>query len=220
MRPLRSRLPYVPAAAALLLLAACQTAGHQRVDATSTRLDDLRSSLERLDEEVTAVADTLATVVEKANEDPQPAYKQLGKDLSALERGYEHARSRLDQAEKEAGRLFEEWTRNAEQISDPDLKALSERRRDMLQKMLDAVVSRMSDAVSELEGYVSTSRDLHTYLSQDLTPQGIRAIADKSRAHGKAARTIAGKLEDVMEAAEKAAPRFETAKPPPPPPKG
>jgi outer membrane murein-binding lipoprotein Lpp len=203
-----------------LLLASCQTAGHQRVDATSSRLEELRTSLEQLDGEVTATADSLASVVEKAGEDPKPAFEQYGKDVKAVERSYARARSRLSEAEKEATKLFDEWTRNASMISDPDLKALSERRRDELKEVLDEVVGAMQTAVAELESFVTTSRDLHTYLSQDLTPSGIRAIADKSRAHGKAARTISGLIEDVMDAAEEAAPRFETATPPPPPAEG
>jgi hypothetical protein len=215
MKPSRSLAS--AALASLLLVASCQTAGHQRVDATSSRLTELRTGLEQLDGEVTATADSLAAVVEKANEDPTTAFEQYGKDVKAVERSYARARSTLSGAEKEAARLFEEWSRNASMISDPDLKALSERRRDELKQALDEVVGAMQDAVAELEGFVSTSRDLHTYLSQDLTPKGIRAIADKSRAHGKAARKISGLLEDVMDAAEEAAPKFETAKPPPPP---
>lgn len=218
MIPKSSRLLLAASASALLLLASCQTSGHQRVNATSARLDELRTSLEALDEEVAAVADSLAAVVEKASEDPKPAFEQFGKDVKTVERSYERTRGRLAQAEQEAAKLFDEWTRNAAMISDPDIRALSEKRRDELKEALDDVVSEMQDAVAELESFVSTSRDLQTYLSQDLTPQGIRAIADKSRALGKASRSIAGQLEDVMDAARKAAPKFETAKPPPPPP--
>lgn len=216
MKPTRPGLVLAPAAA-LALLAGCQTAGHQRVDATSARLDQLRASLEKLDGQVTAAADSLAAVVEAAAEDPKPGFERYGKDLQAVESSYERARSQLSAAEREAGKLFDQWTRNAALISDPDIRALSEKRRDELKAALDSVVDAMQEAVADLEGFVSTARDLHTYLGQDLTPAGIHAIADRSRAQSKAARDISGKLAQVMVAAEKAAPMFETAKPPPPP---
>jgi predicted nucleic acid-binding Zn-ribbon protein len=202
----------------LALCAACQAAGHTRVDATSDRLLELRASVEGLKEQVTQTATSLAAVVEQADEDPTAAFKEYSKDVKAVDSGYTRARSRLDSAQGEADKLFETWTKNASLISDPDLRAISERRRDELKEELDGVVGKMDAAVSDLEAFVTTAKDLQVYLSQDLTPKGIRAIAEKSRNQTKAARSVVDQLDEVMEAAERAAPMFETAKPPPPPP--
>jgi predicted nucleic acid-binding Zn-ribbon protein len=201
-----------------LALCGCQTAGHTRVDATSSRLQELRTSVEGLKEQVTKTASSLAAVVEQAEQDPTAAFKQFGKDVKAVDSDYGQARSRLTTAQAEADKLFETWTKNAALISDPDLRAISERRRDELKAELDGVVGRMEAAVQDMESFVATSKDLQIYLSQDLTPKGIRAIAEKSRSQTKAARAIVEALDEVMEAARKAAPLFETAKPPPPPP--
>ena len=215
---IRRPLLTAPLLLGLALCVGCQTAGHAKVDATSSRLQDLRASVEGLKEQITKTAGSLAAVVEQAEQDPTAAFKQYGKDAKAVESDYGQARSRLTTAQTEATKLFETWTKNASLISDPDLRAISERRRDELETELDGVVGRMEAAVQDLEAFVATSKDLQIYLSQDLTPKGIRAIAEKSRSQTKAARAIVEQLDEVMEAARKAAPLFETAKPPPPPP--
>jgi chromosome segregation ATPase len=214
--PIR-RISIAPLAAAGLLLAACQSSGHRRVDATSTRLDQMRTSLDQLEGELGQTADSLAVVVENADSGPEEALGQFKKDVKAVEGSYERARARLGEAEKEAAKLFDTWTQNASLISDPDLRALSEKRRDELKAALDSVVARMQEAVSEMEDFVSTSRDLVTYLDQDLTPEGVRALADKSRVHKERATAIAALFDEVEKAAAEAAPMFATAKPPPPP---
>jgi hypothetical protein len=211
------RTAFVSMALLAALLSACQSSGHRRVDATSTRLDQMRASLDQLENELKATADSLAVVVEHADSGPEAALTQFKKDVKAVDASYGRARARLDEAESEASKLFETWTKNAGLISDPDLRALSEKRRDELKAALDSVTARMAEAVSEMEDFVSTSRDLVTYLDQDLTPEGVRALADKSRVHSERATAIAGLFDAVEQAAAEAAPMFATAKPPPAP---
>jgi chromosome segregation ATPase len=208
------RTAFASIAVLAALLAACQSSGHRRVDATSTRLDQMRASLDQLESELKSTADSLAVVVEHADSGPEAALTQFKKDVKAVDASYGHARARLTEAETEASKLFETWTKNASLISDPDLRALSEKRRDELKAALDSVTARMQEAVSEMEDFVSTSRDLVTYLDQDLTPEGVRALADKSRVHSERAASIAGLFDAVEQAAAEAAPMFATAKPP------
>jgi hypothetical protein len=59
---------------------------------------------------------------------------------------------------------------------------------------------------------------METYLNNDLTPDGINSVKDKSKQMSKAAESICEQLDKVSEALTKGAPQFKTAKPPPPPP--
>lgn len=211
------RISFASLAVAALLAGACQSSGYRRVDATSTRLDQMRTSLDQLEGDLTRTADSLGVVVASADSGPEKAFSRFKKDVKTVEGSYERARTRLGEAEQEASKLFDTWTQNASLISDPDLRALSEQRRDELKAALDSVVARMQAAVSEMEDFVSTSRDLVTYLDQDLTSEGVRALADKSRVHSERAASITALFDAVEQAAAQAAPMFATAKPPPPP---
>ena len=48
---------------ALALLAACQSSGHSAVDKTSTRMQELRTDIEKLKLRVTSNASSLVTLV-------------------------------------------------------------------------------------------------------------------------------------------------------------
>jgi outer membrane murein-binding lipoprotein Lpp len=201
---------------ALALLAGCQSSGHNAVDKTSVRMQELRSDIETLKMRVTSNASSLVTLVEKADTDPKPEFSAFSKSTKEIESSFKRAQSRLEQTQTEASKLFSTWTANATHISDPDLKEASDKRRENLKGTLDEVINVTQSAIEELKSYVATSNDLVTYLKQDLTPAGVRGIAGKSKSQAKAAETISEKLDDVIEAADKASTEFKTAKPPPP----
>ena len=200
----------------LPLLGACQSSGgHDEVEATSKRMTELRANIEKAKMEVTATAEALAQVVEKADEDPKPHYDKFTAHAKAVEASYKDAESRLAKARSSADTLFTTWTERNSTITDPDLKERSEERRNDLKETLDEVIKATDAAMAETKSFVSTSNDLKTYLSGDLTPAGIKSIKDKSKSLSKAASSVGEKLDDAMEAAQKASTEFATAKPPP-----
>ena len=211
-----SRAALSSALVALALLSGCKSTGAEKVDQTSTRLDQFRTGVETLKGQVTGTADALAQVVATAATDPKPAFKEFSKQVDLVSSSTTKARTNLDKAQSEGAKLFEEWTKRLDTITDPDIRQASEKRRDDLKKALSSVAEEANPALTSLEAYVATTKDLHTYLSQDLTPAGIESIAGKSKDLGKSAKSIAEDLDDVIEAASKVASQFATAKPPPP----
>jgi hypothetical protein len=202
----------------LALVAACQSGGHQDVEATSSRMDALKTNVETLKSQVSAAAASLADLVSKADTDPKPAYDKYTKDSKAVDGSYNAAASRLTDVRTDADKLFKAWEERTKTITDPDLQKRSEERRANLSKSLDEVMQTTQKALDETKTFVASNNDLVKYLGQDLTPAGIKGVADKSKAQTKASSSIGDKLDDVIKVAGKAAQEFATAKPPPPPP--
>lgn len=213
-----SRFAFSGILCALALAAACETSGHQRADSTAMSMDGLRAASVALKDKVTAVSTSLATVVEKADVDPQTPFKQYVKDVSALKDALNRADTNLKAMKDQGQTYFAEWQKQAASISDPDLKKKAEERREKLSKAIAEVSEAMAAARGEIAPYVKTSEDVQTYLKNDLTPAGVKSADDKSKQMSKDAKSIGKKLDDVVEALEKHAPEFKTAKPPPPPP--
>lgn len=200
----------------LALLPGCKSSGADKVDQTSTRLDEFRTSIESLKTQVDATASSLAQVVESAAADPKPAFKTFSGNVELVSSSASKARANLAKAQTEGQNLFAEWTKRLDTITDPDIRKASEKRRDDLQKALAAVVSKAEPALTKLDTFVASSKDLHTYLSQDLTPKGIDSIAGKSKDLTKSAKSVNEELDGVIKEAAKIAPQFATAKPPEP----
>lgn len=197
------------------LLTGCASTGADKVDQTSARIDKFRTGVETLKGQVTGTAEALAKVVETASTDPKPAFAEFSEQFDLVAASTAKARTNLDTAQTEGARLFEEWTKHLETITDSDIRAASEKRRDDLKKALSGVADEANPVLKDLEAFVASAKDVRAYLSQDLTPAGIDGISGKAKSLGKSARSIVEDLDDVIEAANEAAPKFATAKPPP-----
>jgi chromosome segregation ATPase len=216
---MNTRLALPTLATAVLALASfqgCKSTGADEVEQTSSRLDAFSANIEKLQRTVADVSASLGQVVETASTDPKPAFKEFSKHAGALEESTKKARANLDKAQAEGAKLFEAWTKNLDTISDEDIRESSAERRDQLQKALGAVADEAAPALTDLEAYVATTKDLHTYLSQDLTPSGIKGISGKADDLADSAESITSDLDDVVDEAKKAAAKFATAKPPAP----
>jgi chromosome segregation ATPase len=200
----------------LALSSACNSAGHQQADSTGMSMDNLRVAVVALKDKVSAAATSLAGVVEKADIDPKASFEQYNKDVTALTDALEKGESNLKSMRDQGQAYFAEWQKQAATISDPDLKKKAEERREKLSKAIAAVSDAMAEARTELAPYVKTNEDVRTYLKNDLTPEGIKSVADKSKQIGKDSKSIGKKIDEVVEALDKGAPEFKTAKPPPP----
>ena len=204
---------------ALLALASfqgCKSTGADEVDQTSTRLNAFSANVENLQRTVADVSTSLGQVVETAATDPKPAFEAFSKHAKVLEDSTKKARANLDKARTEGAKLFDAWTKRLDTITDPDIRAASAERRDELQKTLKALDDEAAPSLTKLEGYVVSTKDVHTYLSQDLTPSGIKGISGKAEDLADSSKAITSDLDDVVDEAKKAAEKFATAKPPPP----
>ena len=201
----------------LALVAGCKSTGADKVDQTSTRLEQFKNAVGSLKGQLGATAAALANVVESGSSDPKPAYKEYSKQVDAISSSVTKARSNLERAHTEGAKLFEEWNKRLETITDPDIRASSEKRRNDLQQALAGITDETGPAMAGLDSFVASSKDLQTYLSQDLTPAGIEAIKGKSKDLSKAAESVSEDLDDVIEEVAKVSQQFATAKPPPPP---
>lgn len=202
---------------ALPLGSACQSSGHQQSDTTAMEMDDLRKAALSLKENVSACAASLAAVVEKRDVEPKAPFAQYKNDVETVVDGLSRAESSLKTMRSQGQTYFAEWEKQSATIKDPDLKKAAEERRARLAKAVDEVSAAMNDARAEITPFVASIKDVQTYLSNDLTPSGIESVEDKSKQITKNAKSIGDKLDDVVEALEKGAPEFRTAKPPPPP---
>jgi chromosome segregation ATPase len=212
-----SRLARIGLLTSLALSFACASAGHQQAESTGMSMDKLRAAVVELKEQVSAVATSLATVVEKGDVDPKAPFEQFSKNVTALTDTLDRGESNLKSIKDQGQAYFAEWQKQAATISDPDLKKKAEERREKLSKAIAAVSDAMAEARTELTPYVKTSEDVRTYLKNDLTPEGIKSVGDKSKQLSKDSKSIGEKIDEVVEALDKGAPEFKTAKPPPPP---
>ncbi len=208
-------LSFVGFLAVLALGSACASTGNEKAQSTAMHMEGLRDAVVSMKGKVNAAATSLAAVVKEREVDPKPSFAQYKKDVEAVEDVFSKAESNLKAVKAEFQTYYAEWEKQSTTIQDPDLKKSAEERRTRLSKAVDAVKAAMEAARSEITPYVAKIKDVETYLSNDLTPAGIEAISGKSEQVTDEAESIGDRLDEVVEALEKGAPEFKTAKPPP-----
>ena len=125
----------------------------------------------------------------RAQGDMRPAFKQFSQTLDDTEKTA--ARARKSQAtirEKEA-EYFAEWQRQAAEITNPQIKAATQARQAEVKSTLASLSQTGRAAGEAYDPFISNMKDIRTYLSNDLTPAGVKRLEptiEKARRDGAA----------------------------------
>jgi predicted nucleic acid-binding Zn-ribbon protein len=206
------------ALAALPLAASCKSEshGHEHADTTVTQLDQLRDAVAATKTHNSSAAEALQAVVDKAAEDPKPAFATFEKEVKALESMVASADGKLQAARSQTAAYFADWEKQSTTITDPGIRKASDERRTRLSESFEKAGTAVQKARDELQPLLTGFKDARTYLGSDLTPDGVKAIKDTAKKLGKDTKSANEKLDDALKAIEKATEEFKVAKPPPP----
>jgi hypothetical protein len=174
----RIETPFALAAlAAALSLSACTTTGMQRSAKTGTSMETVERDIRAAVTQVDATDASLDEVVKPGQQDVKKAFKKYTADVRKMESQgktlFEHA----DRMSAQGKEYFEDWRTQGNTYVNPQIQALSEQRR----ADLSAVFGKISDASVGVKGafkaYLSDIQEIQSYLSNDLTPKGVEALA-------------------------------------------
>ena len=125
----------------------------------------------------------------RAQGDMRPAFKQFSQTLDDTEKTAAGARkSQATIREKEA-EYFAEWQRQAAEITNPQIKAATQARQAEVKSTLASLSQTGKAAGEAYDPFISNMKDIRTYLSNDLTPAGVKRLEptiEKARRDGAA----------------------------------
>ena len=206
--PIRSVACLLP----LALLVGCATPGHVRAVKTADRLEDLRASIEELQNDTTATATALADVFARKDQDAEQAFQELETAVDALEGSRRRTEGRLESMRQEADQYFVTWKEQASTITDQDLKERSEDRCAKLMNAVERLESTLEPLFAAVDSHLASFEDTMKYLSIDLTPSSIAGIEGRSKDANKSAKSIHSKLSTALETLSEVAPLFTPAR--------
>jgi DNA repair exonuclease SbcCD ATPase subunit len=215
MSPVRS-LP-LPTLLLAALAACASTQGSDKADATAGAMTTLSASVAETATHMTKTAGSLEQVVKQAKTDPKKHFDAYTKDLAALESHMAKGADRRRQLATAGQDWLAAFDKQLAEIQDSGLREdMNERREELLRKLED-VKKRAEVGHAQLQGILMRMKDLRSALSVDLTVAGIERVEDRIDDVCDDAQDASEKLMDISKEIEKAAPQFQTAKPPPPP---
>jgi DNA repair exonuclease SbcCD ATPase subunit len=150
--------------------------------------DEIDLGIKELDATVASLKD----LTEKPAADPAPQFKAFSKNLDALDARAKSVSALATKMDENSRAYFTQWDKQIAEISNEDIRERNQERRTAIDKSLNKLREKYSEAKEKFKPLISDLKDVRTSLQADLSPDGIDTVRKTS---GK----IADHAEDVKE---------------------
>jgi hypothetical protein len=162
-------------AAAALMTGCGSTSGYKQADKTGAGIAEFRDEILNGKKAVDATMKSLDTIAASANTDPRKAFEQYSKSVANLESTAAKIKKRGQDMQQQGQAYFKQWQQEMAQVSNAEIRALSEQRKAKLQESFDSIRKYTEPLKAQFDPWMSDLKDLQKYLSNDLTVAGVDA---------------------------------------------
>ncbi len=174
-----TRLISVVAMCAVALAAAsCATGGTARSQKAVSSMSSIENEFSTGKEKIDAMLKALSDIQQTASKDARPAFKAYTSAVDAIEAQAKRVDEGVARLRANTQAHYDAWQKELEDVSNPELKARAESRRQQANEAFDRINKAMKDAENAYEPFIADARDIRTVLSNDLNPTGVTAVAD------------------------------------------
>lgn len=153
------------------------TSGLERSEEFQNSMDRVDEDVERITSQINSVNSSLSELTRQGQGDIRGAYDRFTEEVSELREMESEFESNTDRMESNAESYFEGWSRSDDQYDNPEIQRRSEERRNEIKQRYDRISQNSNSVEEDLRSYVSSVNEIESFLSNDLTSQGINSIA-------------------------------------------
>jgi hypothetical protein len=183
-------------------------------------MGDTKGELVLTKAQVRATMASVNTLVGQPVTDLGTKYKQFVKEVKNTDKRATSLRKQTERMNTQSGSYFDTWQTELETIQNPDIRKRSEERRAKAFDSYKKIDTAMQGANESLVALISDLQDIQRYLGNDLTAQGIAAIADVVNKTNTDGETVEKKLDAVITEIDRVAAEMSAIKGPETPSKG
>ena len=171
-----------------LVSVACATTGFER----STNIADTMAKQTQVIQEAKPQVDAMLASLEeltRAQGDMRPAFKKFSDTLDDTEKMAARTRKTGQTIREKEADYFAQWQKESAEISNPQIKAATQARQAEVKTKLASLSQTGKTAGDLYDPFISDMKDIRTYLSNDLTTDGVKKIEptiQKARREGAA----------------------------------
>lgn len=198
---------------AIALLAACQSAPHDRAAVTADQMSDLRGTVIETKGRAATAVDSLDALVEGRGGQAKAVYEQFASDVDATDAGIVRMENQLDSVRMKAQRQFDAWQAQLPTITDASLRRRSSEHRLALKRSLEDLEKAMSETSETMAPFVTQLRDARVYLSNDLSSEGMSSLRDAAAKIRGEKAGVEKALDSFAATIDELEPKFRAAQP-------
>lgn len=195
-----------PAFLAILLLATaaflggCATTGMERSVKTSKSIQEVDSDIRKISGQIDVTATSLDSLVKAGQTDLKKSFDTYSGNLTELDRQGKQVIKHLEEMKARSTEYFAEWEKQGGAYTNPQIRALSEERRKKLAEIYAQVPKAGEGLQRAYLVYLTDLKEIQKYLSNDLTPKGVEAIAPVADKTVKDLDVLRASLKPVLSA--------------------
>jgi hypothetical protein len=186
--------------AAFLFLCGCATTGMDRSVKTSKSIKEVDSDIRKINIQIDVTATSLDSLVKTGKPDLKKAFNKYSDAVAELDSQGKQVLKHIDEMKARSTEYFAEWQKQGDTYTNPQISALSDERRNKLAEIYARVPTAGSGIKRAYLAYLVDLKEIQTYLSNDLTPDGITTITPVAEKSDQDAQALKTSLEPVLTA--------------------
>jgi predicted GTPase len=162
---------------AAAFLGGCATTGMDRSVKASNSIREVDDDIRKMVAHVDLTAASLDVLVMASQPDLKKSFDAYKDNLAKLESHGKRVIKHIEEMKLRNKEYFSEWEKQGDNYTNPQIREFSEERRNKLAEIYNQVHKTGGGVKNAYLAYLNDLKEIHLYLSNDLTPKGLESIA-------------------------------------------
>jgi hypothetical protein len=158
-------------------LSGCATTGMDRSVKTAASIKEVDNDIRKILLQIDVTGTSLDSLVLPGQPNLKKAFGTYSDDLAKLDSQGKRVLKHVEEMKLRSNEYFTEWEKQGDTYTNPQIRELSDQRRNILADLYDQVPKAGAGIKRAYLDYMTGLKEIQSYLSTDLTPKGIEAIA-------------------------------------------
>jgi hypothetical protein len=185
-----------------LTFTACATSTPDRAVKAASSLEVMHGNSSKARAQIDTVLTSLDKMLNASPDDLRETYDRYDRDVKQMNAYAADMRENDADLRANGNAYLKQWQRDASNISDPELRAIAEQRRNQIARSSEAMRSKVTLAAGSFAAFLRDINDIKKVIGNDLTPVGQRQVKDTTVA--QAANTEGLRVKAAVHDAEQA----------------
>lgn len=178
--------------------ACASTKGYKKAENTSSSMEKFNTEITNTRAQVDVALKALTDLAAAPEADLRKTFETFSKAVDRVEAHAKRVRARADKMSENGQSYFDAWRKEFVAISNPELRRRSEERLQQTIANYDSIITKMQAAKESFQPFQTDLKDIQTYLSVDLSSQGVQSLEDIIAKTQKDTVVLNKKLDEVI----------------------
>lgn len=165
-----------------LVLGACATSAPDRSKRTATTLDALQQNSTKARLQIDAVVASLDALLNAPSDHLRSSYDRYDGDVKKMKDYAAAIRENDSDLQKNSDAYLKNWQKDASSVSNPELRAIAEQRRDEIATKYRTMSTSWAGAAQSFTSFLRDLDDIRKVIGNDLTPTGQATVKNTTLA--------------------------------------